>query len=68
MRVEQLRIIGGAMKSSREKGVGKLGKTVSFWAFGCLPLTRRFWKVRWKVNITPFFRSFQRKNKEHRNI
>ena len=56
------------MNSSREKDIAKPGKTVSFWAFGCLPLTKSFRKVRWKVNGTPLFRSFQRKNKEHRNI
>ena len=56
------------MNSFREKGIAKPGKTVSFWAFGCLPLTKSVRKVRWKVNRTPLFRSFQGKNKEHRNI
>ena len=56
------------MNGSIEKGIAKPGKTVSFLAFGCLPLTKSFRKVRWKVNGTPLFRSFQRKSKEHRNI
>ena len=56
------------MNSSREKDIAKPEKTVSFWAFGCLPITKSFGKVRWKVNGTPLFRSFQRKTKEHRNI
>ena len=56
------------MNSSREKSTAKPGKTVSFLAFGCLPLTKSLRKVRWKVNGTTLFRSFQRKNKEHRNI
>ena len=38
--------------SSREKGIAKPRKTVSFWAFGCLPITKSFRKVRWKVNGT----------------
>lgn len=56
------------MNSSREKDIAKPEKTVSLWAFGCLTLTKSFRKVRWKVNGTPLFRSFQRKTKEHRNI
>ena len=31
--------------SSREKGIAKPRKTVSFWALGCLPLTKSFRKV-----------------------
>ena len=38
--------------SSREKGIAKPRKTVSFLAFGFLPLTKSFRKVRWKVNGT----------------
>ena len=56
------------MNSSTEKDIAKPGKTVSFCAFGYLPITKSFRKVRWKVNGTLLFRSFQRKNKEHRNI